>query len=441
MNTMAANLKLLLTLLLCSFGLVSRRVIAQLPQTPPPPIGNTIQVDVSSILIPVVVRDAHGHPVDSLKQEDFKVFDQGKLRPIKGFTFERNVAAPADAGLPQPGAANSSSNSSAAAPPAASQSSAIPNRFVVFLIDDRHLNPANLEQVQQAAVHMVDQPLAPTDRALVLSFLGANSGITRDPAVLKAAILKLKTREFYQRDTHDCPDLDYYTADQIVNQHSVLEHDIAYEKTITCSHSQDKTYIETTLSTAAVHAVAVGEQDTNESLTFIRDVVHSIGKLPGQRTLVLVSPGFLSLSQEAAHIQSQIVNIAASLNITINSIDARGLYTRIMNASQSGAGSPYGLQTGQTQTDYGDAMKAGEEAMSDLSNSTGGVFIHNTNNLEGGFKSLLAAPECVYLLELSLQDVKPTGTYHSLKVEVDQKDLKLQARKGYFSPLPAKKGK
>jgi hypothetical protein len=72
------------------------------------------------------------------------------------------------------------------------------------------------------------------------------------------------------------------------------------------------------------------------------------------------------------------------------------------------------------------------------------VFIHNTNDLEGGFKTLLAAPECLYLLELPLQDVKQNGVYHSLKVEVTQPGLaqsnfKVQSRKGYFAPLAAKK--
>lgn len=76
--------------------------------------------------------------------------------------------------------------------------------------------------------------------------------------------------------------------------------------------------------------------------------------------------------------------------------------------------------------------------MADLADSAGGTFIHNTNDLEGGFKTLLAAPECTYLLELSLQDVKQNGAYRSLKLEVSQPGLKVQARKGYFAPQATK---
>jgi hypothetical protein len=45
----------------------------------------------------------------------------------------------------------------------------------------------------------------------------------------------------------------------------------------------------------------------------------------------------------------------------------------------------------------------------------------------------------LYLLELSPKDVKMDGSYHALKVKVDQDGMKLQARRGYFAAKPAKK--
>src|SRR5580698_9334588 len=37
-----------------------------------------IRAKVNEVLVPVVVRDAHGHPVDNLSKDDFQVFDNGK---------------------------------------------------------------------------------------------------------------------------------------------------------------------------------------------------------------------------------------------------------------------------------------------------------------------------------------------------------------------------
>ena len=86
---------------------------------------------------------------------------------------------------------------------------------------------------------------------------------------------------------------------------------------------------------------------------------------------------------------------------------------------------------------HSDTMNLSEDVMAELANGTGGTYFHNSNDLEGGFKSLTQAPEYVYLLEFSLEKVKPDGTYHPLKVKVDKDGLKLQARRGYFAPAPA----
>ena len=79
--------------------------------------------------------------------------------------------------------------------------------------------------------------------------------------------------------------------------------------------------------------------------------------------------------------------------------------------------------------------------MAELADGTGGTYFHNSNDLEAGFQSLTVAPEYVYLLEISLENLKPDGTYHHLKVKVDRDGLKLQARRGYFAPAPEKKKK
>jgi VWFA-related protein len=88
---------------------------------------------------------------------------------------------------------------------------------------------------------------------------------------------------------------------------------------------------------------------------------------------------------------------------------------------------------------YSDTMNLDEDVMAELADGTGGTYFHNSNDLEGGFKSLTQAAEYVYLLEFALEKVKPDGRYHPLKVKVDKDGLKVQARRGYFAPSKDKK--
>ena len=158
--------------------------------------------------------------------------------------------------------------------------------------------------------------------------------------------------------------------------------------------------------------------------------------LPGQRTLILVSPGFASYTDAAAKLEAQILDYAASSNVTINALDARGLYSTNLGASYSG---PSSLAVAKQQANAA-SLRANQFVMAELAGGSGGTFFHNDNDLGSGFSRLITAPEYVYVLEISLRGVKPNGSYHSLKVKVNQSGLKLEARSGYLAP-PAPNGK
>jgi VWFA-related protein len=96
--------------------------------------------------------------------------------------------------------------------------------------------------------------------------------------------------------------------------------------------------------------------------------------------------------------------------------------------------------TGQHAQYHSDTLTLDGQVMSELADGTGGTFFHNSNGLEGGLKSLAQGPEYLYLLEFSPEKFKPDGSYHCLKVELNQDGLKVQARRGYFAPaLPKNK--
>ncbi len=388
------------------------------------------------MLVPVVVRDKQGHAVGDLKKEDFQVFDNNKLQTISGFSIQQRVPTEVTP------ASNTPSGSSAPTPPnATAKSSPSPDRFVIFVFDDLHLDAQDLDHVKKAGVKVVTESLTDTDVAAVISLSGrTNSGLTHDRAKLRDAIMSLQTHAPYSATGGDCPNIDYYQADLIANKHNNTAITSAIQQVLNCAPGmdaqRDQVLAENIANAAASRALVIGHQDIQLTLANLAEIVRRVTTLPGQRTLILVSPGFLTFEPDMLSKESNIIDLAAQSDVTISTLDARGLYTTEFTASEHSP-SLIGQNFQVSYKSHSNTMTMAENPLSELANGTGGTFFHNSNDLNAGFKSLSEAPQFVYLLEIPLGDTKQNGSFHRLKVKVDRDGLKLQAREGYFSPKPA----
>ena len=92
-----------------------------------------------------------------------------------------------------------------------------------------------------------------------------------------------------------------------------------------------------------------------------------------------MSPGFVSVAPEALGWESQIMDLAAQSNVTINALDARGLYTGVTDISERGAGQiidPTHLA----------AMTRAEGVMSELADGTRRSFLSQQQRPGGGIQ-------------------------------------------------------
>lgn len=392
-------------------------------------MGLTLHVRVNAVLVPVVVRDGRGQTVDDLHKEDFSVFDDGKAHPLSGFLVERR-------GVARSAAQGSSASGAVQRPPASAvpPSTGLPDRVTVFVFDDMHLNHDQIAYVRKAASATLDEALTGTDVAAVVTTSGKiNSGLTRDRAKLSDAVMAVRPEGIYQAEASSCPRISYYQADQILNKRDGAALQDAIHQVMTICTTMPPSMVNLARSIAestARRALEAGEQDVLSTYATISEIVRRMAKLPGQRTLILVSPGFLPIEQEARTAESKLIGIAAESNVTINALDAEGLYTTALKASDD-----VHNRDPVQMTDYRDnEMRSQSNAMGELADAAGGRFFHNSNDLTAGFRMLLEAPETVYVLELPLDGVREDGAWHRLSVKVDRGDTQIQAREGYFAP-------
>ena len=179
----------------------------------------------------------------------------------------------------------------------------------------------------------------------------------------------------------------------------------------------------------------MGLTNTQYAVRRLQEVVRRVSALPGQRSIVLVSPGFLTPTFE--YDVSQIIDNANHANIFINTLDARGLYTidplgditqpttQHYNAATAGLSVQYRM----------DEQRAQSDVLSDLAYSTGGFYFRNNNDLNAGFRITAAEPEVSYLLAFVPSNLKNDGKFHTLSVKVLTKEkYTVQARRGFFAP-------
>jgi VWFA-related protein len=411
----------------------------------------TFKARVNLVMVPVVVRDRQGHAIGSLRQEDFQLFDKGKPQAISRFSVEKSGGRVIQVNNAAGGDAVGSDGSGA-------KSVALPEHYIAYVFDDLHIELGDSMQVRKAAQRQL-AALAPSDRAAIFSTSGQVSvDFTDDRDKLQQALAKLLPRPLNVARGTECPDLSYYQADLIQNKNDQQALTAAVSEVMECGaipqqqasggrgqsqnqssstsgSSSSQTMAQSLVTSAAMQVVNIGEHDVLLTLGVLEDIVRRIAAMPGQRTMVLVSPGFITPDPLALERITDVLNRATHSNVIISALDARGLYTTDGDASQASSNA---YATRMKQQYDRDAALANEDVLEELADGTGGTFFHNNNDLNEGFRRVASAPEYYYLLGFSPQNIKPDGSFHKLKVTVKNSAVaQVQARRGYFVPKHA----
>jgi VWFA-related protein len=397
----------------------------------------TFRVNVKLVVVRVVVRDAQGHAIGNLHKEDFQIFDRGKPQVISQFEVEQ----PGDLTAKARQTSEENTGDQSIAPAEAITVSA-PERFIAYVFDDVHLQFGDLVHVRDAAQRQFAN-LRPTDRAAIFTTSGQNDlEFTDDRAKLHEALFHLMPRPIVPGSSQDdCPVIDYYQADLIINKHDPTASTVATQEAYSCpqviaaeqgNQSQMAAQIASALvTTTSTRVLDVGDHQSHVALTVLNQAVREISHMPGQRSIILISPGFIAPQLESQYIG--IIDLAVRSQVVIDTLDARGVYTidtiGVMNPQEAAPPPP---QKGMLLID---AATANEDLLATLADGTGGIFFHNSNDYDDGFRRTGQAPDYSYVLAFTPQDLKLDGNFHPLKVTLkNAQKLTVQARRGYFAP-------
>jgi VWFA-related protein len=394
--------------------------------------ATTFKLNVNLVLVRVVVRDAKGHAVGNLQKDNFQLFDNRKPQAITHFSAEQPGTQVATA-HEKPSSDAGETPTESVAPPA------VPERYIAYLFDDVHLNFGDLMQVRNAADrHMAK--LRPTDRAAIFSTSGQTMlDFTDDRAKLHDVLLHLQSRPIAAGFANPCFNVTYYMADLIQNKRDPQAMQVATQDALFCEFGGNPMFLQAAQHLAestAMQQLNEGDAESHVSLTVLNDVIRKLSLMPGQRSMVVVSPGFLTPQLEFEY--TDLIDRAVRSQVTIGTLDARGLYVVGPEADVSGRGAPGAMTQGLKQQFAIREAAVDSDILAILADATGGFFFQNSNDLDEGFTRVSSTPEFSYVLGFPPLNLKLDGSFHSLQVKLKNVEkLTVQARRGYFAPKHA----
>src|SRR6266576_545675 len=330
---------IILAILACCLSISGKQLSAQTPvaaappqdgpaktdstvKSPPAPVGGpneevssrdtptTFKVRVNLVLVRVVVRDQQGKIVYKLKKEDFQLYDNRKLQTISSFSIEAPEKRRASAM-----ASSAAEGSSSSADAAGGKAVVLPQRFVSMVFDDAHLLMADAVFVRDSATRFFGA-LAASDRVSLNTTSGQlTQEFTDDREKLSKALLGILPHPMTSQGFHDCPEVSYYQADLIVNKSDVQALAVATDEALQCAFNGDTTMMAAAQRLAQASAdrmVAQGDSETQYAYRHLEDMVRRRANMPGQRVLVLVSPGFITSTLQSD--ASEMVDRATRAN-------------------------------------------------------------------------------------------------------------------------------
>lgn len=403
---------------------------------------DVLRINTELVQTGVTVLDKQGRFVEGLKPEQFELRVDGK--PVELLFFDR-VAAWTPKEEKQLAAAASGAKSSTAAVDLSRTT--FRGRTIVFFIDDLHLSLDSLGRTRSAITHFIDYEMTPLDQVAISTASGQlgflQHQFTDNKAVLRTAISRLKHIPDTVRDT-DQPPMTEFIAIRIMNGDrdaagvyidKIVEGFATKQTAKLGARNLNLNAIYEMVKTRA-NQIAFGvEAVTKNSLLSLESLLQTSQQITGRKLVFFISDGFYLNTKNGnsvANAQLQrVTNVATRSGSVIYTIDARGLFAPMADATGDRPFDPKGRLD---RASVGEGILS-QDGLNALAGDTGGRFLKNQNYFDTWVARMLDETSNYYLLAWRPPtDEQKGGKYKRISVTiVNRPDLTVRLPRGFLS--------
>lgn len=407
---------------------------------------DTIRLETRLVTMDVIVKDKKGKYITDLKAGDFTVYENGVAQKLD--FFEAPIGGGGETSQPEtpvpgtPGAAGGSGRSN----------------LVSIVMDGATTDLANFKQVRDGAIRYIRERI--TDHDTVAVFGIANDlqllqSFTQDKARLIAALEKGATMPASNKN------LERSQAAQTIEQMRAEINNLGGVNPSASPASAAGGAAAAAMGSAAGQAQIANRilqqftllrsqlsiQQARPVLAALAAICSAQQGIPGKKTVILFSQGFVTSSTLDWQVQS-VIDIANRANISVYILDSAGLRTSTPLSTSPVPNAPLTDVSGLASKESRIQAVGGENVFDNvrheglnreydilyrISGDTGGEFIKGSNDLAKGLGRIDDEIRARYTLAWYSSDGNFDGGFRKLKVDVRRPDARVSSRAGYYA--------
>jgi VWFA-related protein len=368
--------------------------------------GFTLKVNSDLVLTNVVVRDAKtGELVRGLTRNDFSVYENGKEQKVDTFDFESvDMAMPLSEATVSGLASGLSGQKAVVAKPEELRN----HRLIVMFFDLTSMQPEDLDRSVEAAQLFLKTKMQPADLVALVS-LDETLKVDQDFTADKQALIN-------EVAVYNGTEGEGFAQGATANTNQVED---------TTGYTPDES--------------EYNDLNTDRELFALKAVAPSLAKIGEKKSLLYFSGG---ISRDGIENQASLraaINAAVRANLSIYSVDTRGLQAiGPMGDASTGSMRGSGGFNGGALMNNMNSNFASQEVMATLSSDTGGKAFFDSNDFAPAFAQVQKDTSAYYAIGFRSSNLARDGKYRKLTVKVKRAGVKLEYRQGYYAPADFK---